>query len=84
MSDVTQVLRVELTSEEELFFMHVLQVNEEDFQTLKVDQGIVVDFLSFPEKIASLLERCTQARRDLSHRQASVIDLFAVLSPSLP
>lgn len=48
--------------------MHLLEVNEEDFQMLKADQGIVVDFLSFPEKFASLLDRCIQAKKDLSQR----------------
>ena len=64
-----QTLRIELSSEEDLFFMHVLEVSEEDFLTLKADQGILVDFLGFPEKIASLLERCSQSRKDVSHRQ---------------
>lgn len=65
-----QTLRIELTSEEELFFMHILEVIEEDFGTLKADQGILVDFLGFPEKIASLLERCSQALSESSNRQA--------------
>ena len=65
-----QTLRIELTSEEEFFFMHILEVTEEDFVTLKADQGILVDFLGFPGKIASLLERCSQALRESSNRQA--------------
>ena len=65
-----QALRIELTSEEDLFFMHVLEVTEEDFLTLKADQGILVDFLGFPEKVAGLLERCLKSRKDVSHRQA--------------
>ena len=74
-----QTLRIELTSEEELFFMHALEVTEEDFLTLKADQGILVDFLGFPEKVASLLERCSQARKDASNRSA--FNRFDLLSP---
>lgn len=60
---------MELTNEAEPYFMHILEVSEEDFQSLKAEQGLVVDFTSFPEKIASLLERCISARSDPSHRQ---------------
>jgi len=59
-----QVLRIQLTSEEDLLFLHVLEVSEDDFLNLKAEQGIVVDFTSFPEKIVGLLEKCMQNRRD--------------------
>lgn len=52
-------MRLQLTHDEELFFLHFLDVTEEDFQALKAEQGIVVDFQSFPEKVVSLLDRCT-------------------------
>ena len=57
-----QVLRIQLTSEEDLFFLHVLEVSEDDFTNLKAEQGIVVDFTSFPQKIVGLLEKCMQTR----------------------
>lgn len=57
-------MRIQLTSEEDLFFLHVLEVSEDDFLNLKAEQGIVVDFTSFPEKIVGLLERCMQTRSD--------------------
>lgn len=53
-----QVLRIHASSEEDPFFLHTLEVSEEDFQGLKADQGILVDFGNFPGKIISLLERC--------------------------
>lgn len=54
----SQVLRIHISSEEDPFFLHSLEVSEDDFQGLKVDQGILVDFAHFPDKIISLLERC--------------------------
>ncbi len=54
----TQVLRIHISCEEDPFFLHTLEVSEEDFQSLKVDQGILVDFANFPGKIIGLLERC--------------------------
>jgi spindle assembly abnormal protein 6 len=41
-----------------------LEVSEEDFQALKAEQGILVDFGSFPAKVISLLERCVQAQAE--------------------
>jgi hypothetical protein len=53
-----QVLRIHVSSDDDPFFLHTLEVSEEDFQGLKADQGILVDFGNFPGKIISLLERC--------------------------
>lgn len=53
-----QVLRIHASSEDDPYFLHTLEVTEDDFQCLKADQGILVDFASFPGKIISLLERC--------------------------
>lgn len=59
-----QVVKIQLTSEQEMCFLHHLTVHEDDFQNLKADQGIVVDFASFPAKLASLLDRCADADSD--------------------
>lgn len=53
-----QVLRIYASSDDDPYFLHTLEVTEDDFQCLKADQGILVDFGSFPGKIISLLERC--------------------------
>jgi spindle assembly abnormal protein 6 len=51
-----------LSSENNSFFLHTLEVSEEDFQSLKLEQGILVDFANFPGKIISLLERCVASK----------------------
>lgn len=63
-----QVLRVQLTSEADPFFVNTLEVSEEDFQTLKVEQCILVDFATFPFKFIELLEKCIEARTQTSPR----------------
>ncbi len=63
-----QVLRIHISSETDLFFLHTLEVSEEDFQSLKNEQGILVDFASFPVKIITLLDKCTAAQPTDSHR----------------
>ena len=53
-----KTLRVHITSEEDAFFLHSLEVSEEDFQSLKAEQSILVDFSTFPSKFVELLEAC--------------------------
>jgi hypothetical protein len=55
---------MQLSNEEDLFFLHSLEVSEEEFQTLKVEQGILVDFANFPGKVVGLLERCIASRAE--------------------
>ena len=57
-----QILRIHLSNEGDLFFLHTLEVSEEDFQSLKVEQGILVDFANFPGKVITLLERCISSK----------------------
>ncbi|XP_052774832.1 spindle assembly abnormal protein 6 homolog [Mya arenaria] len=51
-------LVVRLTDEKDLFFLYTLRLGEEDFQTLKMQQGLLVDFGAFPQKFIDLLEMC--------------------------
>ena len=54
----TRVLRVQVTSPQDPFFLHSLEVDEEGFQDLKHDQSILVDFSEFPQRLIELLEHC--------------------------
>ena len=42
--------RAQLTDETDPFFLYTLRITEEEFQTLKIDQSILVDFAEFPSK----------------------------------
>ena len=53
-----QVLQIHLSNQEDLFYLHTLEVSEEDFHSLRLEHGIPVDFEDFPGKIITLLERC--------------------------
>ncbi|KAL8586781.1 hypothetical protein ACOMHN_061294 [Nucella lapillus] len=55
-----QELLVRLTDEKDLFFLYSLCLGEEDFQSLKIQQGLLVDFSSFPQKFMDLLNMCLQ------------------------
>ena len=68
MTPPVQILRIHLSSDEDLFFLHTLEVSEEEFQSLKVEQGILVDFGNFPGKVITLLQKCILAQSDETPR----------------
>ncbi|MEW5299491.1 MAG: hypothetical protein WDW36_002505 [Sanguina aurantia] len=68
-----RILRIHISSDSDHYFLHSLEVSEEEFQSLKNEQGILVDFASFPGKIISLLERCTCVQPVDSPRFQSVL-----------
>ncbi|XP_030646972.1 spindle assembly abnormal protein 6 homolog [Chanos chanos] len=51
-------LVVRLTDDSDLFFLYNLVISEEDFQSLKIQQGLLIDFTSFPQKFIDLLNQC--------------------------
>nr|XP_054764434.1 spindle assembly abnormal protein 6 homolog [Lytechinus pictus] len=53
-------LHVRLTDDKDPFFLYDLHLGEEDFQVLKNQQGLLVDFSAFPQKFIELLQLCAQ------------------------
>ncbi|NXN99901.1 SAS6 protein, partial [Rhinopomastus cyanomelas] len=53
-------LAVRLTDDSDPFFLYNLVISEEDFQSLKSQQGLLVDFSAFPQKFIDLLQQCVQ------------------------
>lgn len=51
-------LRMYIFSEDDVHFLNSLEVGEEDFPQLKAEQGILVDFSSFADKLVVLLHKC--------------------------
>ena len=65
-----QVLIIQIWMEEDLSALHTLEVTEDDFQGLKQEQGILVDFGGFPAKIITLLQRCLASYHEDPPRSA--------------
>ena len=72
-----KVLRMHIFSENDLLFLHTLEVSEDDFQTLKADQGILVDFTNFSGKIIDLLKRCIASKGQETPRFKAVLAMTA-------
>eukprot|EP00117_Sycon_ciliatum_P039905 scpid44217/ scgid29409/ Spindle assembly abnormal protein 6 homolog len=51
-------LTVLLTDDEEPYFFYYVSISEDDFHGLKTQQGLRVDFSSFPHNVVNLLENC--------------------------
>lgn len=51
-------LVVRLTDDQDPYFLYSLSISEEDYQSLKVQQGLLIDFASFPQKFIDLLHLC--------------------------
>lgn len=56
-SNKTELI-IKLTDENDPFFLYSLYMTEEDFQTLKHQQGLLVDFGSFGQRFIDLLHAC--------------------------
>lgn len=52
------MLAIRLTDGKDPFFLYNLEVSEPDFHTLKKEQGLLVDFSTFPSNVISLLDLC--------------------------
>lgn len=51
-------LIIKLTDQQDPFFLYSLFMSEEDYQTLKVQQGLLVDFSAFGQQFIDLLTAC--------------------------
>jgi spindle assembly abnormal protein 6 len=56
-------LIIKLTDELDPFFLYSLYMSEEDYQTLKTQQGLLVDFGAFGQKFIDLLNLCEKDER---------------------
>jgi hypothetical protein len=63
-----QVLRLVATSEADPHFLHTLSLSEDDFGGLRLEQGILVDFATFPSKVAELLGLVVASQADAAPR----------------
>jgi spindle assembly abnormal protein 6 len=72
-----KVLHMHIFKESDLLFLHTLEVTEDDFQTLKAEQGILVDFSNFSGKIIDLLKRCIASKGEETPRFRAVLTMSA-------
>ncbi|XP_068808371.1 spindle assembly abnormal protein 6 homolog [Struthio camelus] len=73
-------LAVRLTDDTDPFFLYNLVLSEEDFQSLKSQQGLLVDFSAFPQKFIDLLQQCIQEQnKDIPRFLLQLVSSASVL-----
>jgi len=55
-------VQVRWTSELDPFFLFVLEVDEAEFQLLRSDQSLLIEFDAFPGYVVELLDKCVRSR----------------------
>ena len=68
-----QDLQIEITDEEDPYIFYSLRMSEEDFSVLKSQQGLLIDFSSFPSKFVQLVERCVAEYQTESPKYANMV-----------
>lgn len=53
-----QNLSIQITDEDDPFILYSLLVSEVDFQTIKEQQGLLVEYDKFPQQLIKLLHLC--------------------------
>ena len=72
-----RVLHVQLTDESDAFLLYTLEISEDDFHVLKMDQNILVDFAAFPTNLIELLRECQSRPSDEASRFAAVLSTLS-------
>ncbi|XP_074044350.1 spindle assembly abnormal protein 6 homolog [Macrotis lagotis] len=76
-------LVIQLTDDADPFFLYNLVISEEDFQSLKLQQGLLVDFSAFPQKFIDLLQQCTQEQgKEIPRFLLQLVSTAAILDHS--
>ena len=57
-SQSEKMVHIEVTDENDPYFLYILDVGEQDFHHLKRDQSLLVEFPVFPSKLIELIELC--------------------------
>lgn len=60
MHSIKKEVILRLTDEKDEFFWFQLKITEEDFQILKAQQELLIDFKAFPQMVIQYLENCQQ------------------------
>ncbi|KAJ2949053.1 hypothetical protein O0L34_g5994 [Tuta absoluta] len=69
-------LRISLSDDEDPTFLCVLTVTRNDYEDLKRQQGLLIDFDNFPSQLVRLLQQCASNNMFLILQQSNPIQYF--------
>lgn len=71
-------LNFQITDNEDLQFLQILELSEKDFVQLKSSQHFTVDFQDFPEYVSKLIDDCLQSQSDPNMKFYCTLDMTKV------
>ena len=74
-----KIIHLEVTDNEDSFFLFFLDVGESDFHTLKREQAILIDFPVFAEHLIELVIACG-GKRDTSENVSSLLSSSSAMN----
>ncbi|KAJ8731429.1 hypothetical protein PYW07_004593 [Mythimna separata] len=72
----TDTLRISLSDDEDPTFLCVLTITRMDYEDLKNQQGLLVDFDNFPSQLVRLLQQCASNNMFLIMQQKNPIQYY--------
>lgn len=66
---------IQITDDEDLLFLYVVEITEQDFLVLKQDQCLKVDYQEFPMMLTHLFESCLNSTNDENETYRTILDL---------
>lgn len=66
---------IQITDDQDLQFLFVVEITEQDFLILKQDQSLNVDYQEFPGMLGQLFEYCLNSSKDDRYNFRAVLDL---------
>lgn len=67
-------LLLQITDENNLLFLQILNLSEQEFLLLKSEQQLRIDFHNFPTKLMEFIELCLNSSKDESINFSCVLD----------
>lgn len=72
----TDTLRISLSDDEDPLFLCVLTITRLDYEDLKKQQGLLVDFDNFPSQLVRLLQQCASNNMFLIMQQKNPVQYY--------
>ena len=57
-SNIIKKIKVEVTSENDLFFLYIHEVDDQAFNAMQQDQGLTLNFEDYPKALTSMFDSC--------------------------
>ncbi|XP_059475659.1 spindle assembly abnormal protein 6 homolog [Neocloeon triangulifer] len=68
-----QILSLQITDDDDPYFLFLLSLTVEDFKILRMEQGLIVDFDNFANQVVRLLDECSSSSKYTQGNRFSLV-----------